>query len=132
MRAPAPASLASQPSILDRHDRVNCGPQVLIAAISVTAICGVLKTRGWNNANQMSIGAAIDRRGSDRVRTGGSQFRRGLSGLAASDAGQERKTVRLKADTTYGCYVRLRDGRLDARLRLAAGRRFLGRVVLTK
>ena len=46
--------------------------------------------------------------------------------------GQERKTVRLKADTTYGCYVRLRDGRLDARLRLAAGRRFLGRVVLTK
>ena len=28
----------SQPSTADGHDHINCGPQVLIAAISVTAI----------------------------------------------------------------------------------------------
>jgi hypothetical protein len=41
LRAPAPVSLAGQPSILGRHDRINCGPQVLIAAITGTAIRGV-------------------------------------------------------------------------------------------
>jgi hypothetical protein len=85
-----PASLAGQPSSLDGHDPANCGPQVLIAAITVTAIRGGLNTRNADHVQQMSLGYSVDRRGSVRVRTGGPQFRRGLSALAASDAGQER------------------------------------------
>ncbi len=50
-----PASLAGQPSSLDGLDRTNCGPQVLIAAITVTAICGGLTTRNADYAEQMSL-----------------------------------------------------------------------------
>jgi predicted alpha/beta-hydrolase family hydrolase len=42
---------AGKPTVIaDGHDRANCGTQALIAAITVSAIRGVLKTRDADHA----------------------------------------------------------------------------------
>jgi hypothetical protein len=50
LRRSRSASLGSQPSSAAGLDRVNCGPQVLIAAITVTAIRDVVATRNADHA----------------------------------------------------------------------------------
>jgi hypothetical protein len=42
--------------IADGRDRANCGTQALIAAITVSAIRGVLKSRAADHAGWMSTG----------------------------------------------------------------------------
>jgi len=50
-----PTSLAGQPSSLGGLDRINCGPQVFIAAIMVSAIRGAVKSQGADHAGWLSI-----------------------------------------------------------------------------
>jgi hypothetical protein len=42
--------------IVDGHDRANCGTQAFIAALTVSAIRDVRKTRGADHAGWMSTG----------------------------------------------------------------------------